>query len=214
MCIRDSCAGAGHGRQRAVTDGDPHGDRRLPRRGRPAGGGGADRGDDRSGTRRAGPRRTGVVQRGHRSPPARENRDGEGLRQRRAHEAGGEQPRAGRSACATGRVRALARVGRRGMRRSPRLRAVAVDAGLVALALLDAALSARVDQTSRAALGASVLAALALAVRRRWPYATFALTLPGLLIASVLIAPLVALYTLAATSRNRRPVLVCAVIAL
>jgi len=99
------------------------------------------------------------------------------------------------------------------MRRSPRLRAVAVDVGLVALALLDAALSARVDQASRAALGASVLAALALAVRRRWPYATFALTLPGLLIASVLIAPLVALYTLAATSRNRRPVLVCAVIA-
>src|SRR5664279_3487372 len=97
------------------------------------------------------------------------------------------------------------------MRRSPRLRTVAVDVGLVALALLDAALSARVDQASRAALGASVLAALALAVRRRWPYATFALTLPGLLIASVLIAPLVALYTLAAASRNRRPVLVLAV---
>lgn len=95
----------------------------------------------------------------------------------------------------------------------PRLRSVAVDAGLVALALLDAALNASTEDASRAALGTSVLAALALAVRRRWPYATFALNLPGLLIADVLIAPLVALYTLAATSRDRRPVFACAVIA-
>ena len=99
------------------------------------------------------------------------------------------------------------------MKRAPQLGAAAVDAGLVALALLDAVLSVSEDQASRAALGLSVLAALALAVRRRWPYVTFALTLPGLWIANVLIAPLVALYTLAGSSRDRRPVIVCAVIA-
>jgi len=99
------------------------------------------------------------------------------------------------------------------MRQASRLGPAAVDAGLVALALLDAALSVGAGQEGGAALGASVLGALALAARRRWPYAVFALTLPGLLIAYVLIAPLVALYTLAATSRDRRPVLACAVIA-
>lgn len=99
------------------------------------------------------------------------------------------------------------------MRRAPRLGAAAVDTGLVGLALLDTVLSASAYHESGAALDASILAALALAARRRWPYATFALTLPGLLIANVLIAPLVALYTLAATSRDRRPILVCAVAA-
>ncbi len=99
------------------------------------------------------------------------------------------------------------------MRRAPRLGAAAVDTGLVALALLDTVLTASAHHESGAALGTSVLAALALAARRRWPYATFALTLPGLLIADVLIAPLVALYTLAVTSRDRRPILGCAVIA-
>jgi signal transduction histidine kinase len=98
------------------------------------------------------------------------------------------------------------------VKRAPQLGAAAVDAGLMGLALL-AALSVSEDQASRAALGLSVLAALALAVRRRWPYVTFALTLPGLWIANVLIAPLVTLYTLAGSSRDRRPVIVCAVIA-
>lgn len=99
------------------------------------------------------------------------------------------------------------------MRRAPRPDPAAVDAGLVALALLDTVLSASANHANGVALGTSVLAALALAARCRWPYATFALTLPGLLIADVLIAPLVALYTLAATSRHRRPILVCAVVA-
>jgi signal transduction histidine kinase len=99
------------------------------------------------------------------------------------------------------------------VRRALRLGAAPVDAGLVTLALLDAVLSVSVNQTSRAALGLSVLGALAIVVRRRWPYVTFALTLPGLWIADVLIAPLIALYTLAATSRDRRPVIACAVIA-
>ena len=88
---------------------------------------------------------------------------------------------------------------------------VTVDAALVAIALLDATLSA--GSEGGAALGTSVLAALALAVRRRRPYAAFALTLPALFIGYVLIAPIVALYTLAATSRDRRPVLACAVLA-
>ena len=97
------------------------------------------------------------------------------------------------------------------MTSAPRWTAGAVDAALVALALLDAALSS--GSEGGAELGTSVLAALALAVRRRWPYAAFALTLPALFIPDVLIAPIVALYTLAATSRDRRPVLACAVLA-
>jgi signal transduction histidine kinase len=90
-----------------------------------------------------------------------------------------------------------------------RLRASMVDAGLVGLALLDAGLSA----DSEGALAVSVLAGLALWVRRRHPYLVFALTLPALFSAYVLVAPLTALYTVALLSRDRRPPVVCAVVA-
>jgi signal transduction histidine kinase len=90
-----------------------------------------------------------------------------------------------------------------------RPRAVLVDAGMVALALADSWFRA-VDEGS--GLVVSLVAALALAFRRRWPFLVFALTLPALYTAHVLIAPLAALYTVAAMSRARRPVLVCAVI--
>ncbi len=90
-----------------------------------------------------------------------------------------------------------------------RPRAAFLDAGVVALALLDSWLRA-VDEGS--GLFVSLVAALALAFRRRWPFLVFALTLPALYTAHVLIAPLAALYTVAATSPARRPVLVCAVI--
>jgi signal transduction histidine kinase len=85
-----------------------------------------------------------------------------------------------------------------------------VDAGLVVLALLDAWLRAAHEGSG---LFVSLLAALALTFRRRWPFVVFALTLPALLTADVLIAPLGALYTVAATCRSRRTVLVCAVLA-
>ncbi len=90
-----------------------------------------------------------------------------------------------------------------------RPQAALVDAGVVALALLDSWLRA-VDEGG--GLFVSLVAALALAFRRRWPFLVFALTLPALYTAHVLIAPLVALYTVAATSHARRPVLACAVI--
>jgi signal transduction histidine kinase len=89
-------------------------------------------------------------------------------------------------------------------------REVLVDAGVVALALLDAWLRATREGSG---LVISLVAAAALVVRRRWPVPVFVLTLPALFGADVLIAPLAALYTVAATSRSHRTVLVCAVIA-
>lgn len=87
---------------------------------------------------------------------------------------------------------------------------VLVDAGVVALALIDSWVRA-VDANS--GLVVSLVAAVALVFRRRWPILVFALTLPALYAADVLVAPLAALYTIAATSRSRSLVLGCAVIA-
>ncbi|SDM11890.1 Signal transduction histidine kinase [Geodermatophilus siccatus] len=92
-----------------------------------------------------------------------------------------------------------------------RLRAALVDAGLVALALLDAWLSNA--YAVRSTLTLSLVAALALAVRRRHPLAVFALTVPALFSGYVLIAPLAALYTVAAVARSRLPIAACAVVA-
>lgn len=92
-----------------------------------------------------------------------------------------------------------------------RTRAVLVDAGLVGLALLDAWLSNA--YATRSALSLSVAAALALVVRRRHPVAVFALTVPALFSGYVLVAPLTALYTVAAVIRNRWPIAICGVLA-
>lgn len=92
-----------------------------------------------------------------------------------------------------------------------RARAVLVDAGLVGLALLDAWLS-NTHSASRA-LALSVVAALALTVRRRHPLAVFALTVPALFSGYVLIAPFTALYTVAAVGRNRWAIAVCGTLA-
>jgi signal transduction histidine kinase len=89
-------------------------------------------------------------------------------------------------------------------------RALLVDAAVVALALADSWLRAIDEERG---LAVSLLAALALVLRRRWPYVTFALTLPALYAAYVLVAPLVALYGVAVAARSRGPVLLCAVIA-
>jgi signal transduction histidine kinase len=90
-----------------------------------------------------------------------------------------------------------------------RSRDAVVDAAVVALALADSLLRA-IDEESGFVV--SLVAALALVVRRRWPYVAFALTLPALYTADVLIAPLVAVYGVAVASRSRGPVLLCAVI--
>ncbi|HZB19211.1 MAG TPA: histidine kinase [Blastococcus sp.] len=92
------------------------------------------------------------------------------------------------------------------MRRS---RDAVVDAAVVALALADSLLRA-IDEESGFVV--SLVAALALVARRRWPYVAFALTLPALYTADVLLAPLVAVYGVAVASRSRGPVLLCAVI--
>lgn len=84
-----------------------------------------------------------------------------------------------------------------------------VDAGVVVLALLDAWLRAT-DEGS--GLVISLTAAAALVFRRRWPVPVFLLTIPALMATNVLIAPLAALYTVAATTRSHRTVLSCAVI--
>ena len=93
----------------------------------------------------------------------------------------------------------------------PSRRSSWVDAGLVGLALVDAWFSAA--HTSGGALAVSVLAGLALWIRRRHAYLVFALTLPALFSAYVLVAPLTALYTVALQSRDRRPPVACAVVA-
>lgn len=95
--------------------------------------------------------------------------------------------------------------------RSRRLPPWVVDTILVALALLDALLSS--GRHGGLPLVLSIIAALGLAVRRRWPYVTFALSMPAVFAAYVLIAPLAALYTVAASTRRRGPVALCAFIA-
>jgi signal transduction histidine kinase len=84
-----------------------------------------------------------------------------------------------------------------------------IDVGVVGLALVDSYVRAVHEENG---LTVSLLAALALTVRRRWPFLTFALMLPALYAADVLVAPLAALYTVAATSRSRAAVLGCAVV--
>ncbi|MFJ3231096.1 sensor histidine kinase [Streptomyces sp. NPDC086787] len=76
-----------------------------------------------------------------------------------------------------------------------------IDAALVLVALADA--WARVGTQSRAALGWAVLAALALALRRRFPMITFLLTLPTALFTDAVLATMAALYTLSSLSRHR-----------
>jgi signal transduction histidine kinase len=88
-------------------------------------------------------------------------------------------------------------------------RSLLIDVGVVALALVDSWVRAVHEESG---LTVSLLAALALTVRHRWPFLTFALTIPALYAADVLVAPLAALYTVAATSRSRAAVLGCGVI--
>lgn len=85
-----------------------------------------------------------------------------------------------------------------------------IDGVVVVLALLDA-MSSGVHGTTAYLL--SIVAALGLAVRRRWPYAAFVLAMCALYVGYVVIAPLVALYTIAALRHDRRALAACAVVA-
>ncbi|MFI9649133.1 sensor histidine kinase [Streptomyces sp. NPDC052040] len=89
-----------------------------------------------------------------------------------------------------------------------RVPAPVADAGLVALAALDAGLNLSDDTPFGLALAAVACAALAL--RRRFPLLVFLLTLPATLIQDTLVAPIAALFTLSVRSRDRRLLAVCA----
>ncbi|MER5975061.1 histidine kinase [Streptomyces sp. NPDC001857] len=92
-------------------------------------------------------------------------------------------------------------------------RAVAVsallDGALIVAALLDVWVN--VEPTERLALACGLLAAAALALRRRLPLLTFALTLPASLVTDAVFATLVALYTVASQTRRRSVLVGCAV---
>ncbi|WP_437112807.1 sensor histidine kinase [Streptomyces syringium] len=61
-------------------------------------------------------------------------------------------------------------------------------------------------------LGVSLLAAVALLWRRRFPLTVFAATLPGIYIGYIWFAPMVALYTIAVRRPDRRLLVVCGVL--
>ncbi|WAL68837.1 histidine kinase [Amycolatopsis cynarae] len=74
------------------------------------------------------------------------------------------------------------------------------DAGLIALAAVDAALN---HLTGPVTVGVAILAVAALLFRRRWPMPVFLLTLPALALVGSGIATLVALYAVAVRYSNR-----------
>ena len=93
------------------------------------------------------------------------------------------------------------------MRIPPRWQAPALDAGLVGVALADALLNNDLDPSVPTLCAA--VAVFALLLRRKWPYVAFVLTLPAVTITSTVIATLIALYTVAVDTRNRRVLAVC-----
>ncbi|MEV0173499.1 histidine kinase [Streptomyces sp. NPDC050803] len=87
----------------------------------------------------------------------------------------------------------------------------AVDAGLVALALLDAWIILY-DEGTPLVWACVALGSAAMFLRRRFPLAVFLLTLPMTLFMDVAVAPITALYTLAASTRNRSLLAGCALL--
>ncbi|MFV5996991.1 sensor histidine kinase [Streptomyces sp. NPDC056231] len=84
------------------------------------------------------------------------------------------------------------------LRRPP---APLLDAALVATSLAD--VWGNVDVEEHAAMACALLAAFALALRRRLPLTTFVLTLPTAMVTDAVFATLAALYTLSSLSRHR-----------
>ncbi|MDT8912443.1 histidine kinase [Amycolatopsis sp. PS_44_ISF1] len=91
-----------------------------------------------------------------------------------------------------------------------RLRPVLVDAGLIAVAAVDADLA---HLTPAVALGAAAAALVVIPLRRWWPIAVFVVSLPALAIAGSVVATLIALYTVARQHRDRRLLAACGVLA-
>ncbi|EST36482.1 sensor histidine kinase [Streptomyces roseochromogenus] len=85
-----------------------------------------------------------------------------------------------------------------------------IDAMVVAVAVGDVLLS--LADAGPVAQSMAALACAALVVRRRFPLPVFLLTLPASLMLDIVFAPFAALFTLAERSRNRRLLVVCAVL--
>jgi len=88
--------------------------------------------------------------------------------------------------------------------------ALLADAGLIAVAALDAAFN---QPTGPLTVGAAVVAVGVLPIRRRWPVPVFALTLPALVLLGSVIATVVALYAVAVRYSNRFLLIACGVLA-
>ncbi|RDI43622.1 sensor histidine kinase [Nocardia mexicana] len=83
-----------------------------------------------------------------------------------------------------------------------------IDAALVAIAVVDAWLgSAHLEPED---LVMAVIACAALVFRRRWPLLAFVLTLPAAALTEIVVAPAIALYTVAKQSADRMVPLGCA----
>ncbi|WP_084719164.1 sensor histidine kinase [Streptacidiphilus carbonis] len=80
----------------------------------------------------------------------------------------------------------------------------------VLLSVFDALLAN--DLTSVVQMSTSLAAAAALLLRRRWPLVVMLLTLPGLQLSYIWLAPMIALYSLAAAERRRWVVGGCALL--
>ncbi|MGW0846060.1 sensor histidine kinase [Streptomyces sp. NPDC002787] len=85
-----------------------------------------------------------------------------------------------------------------------------LDAVVVVVALADVWIG--LWDESDFAVALSLASCAALALRRRFPLAVFACTLPAALTQDVVVAPFAALFTLAERSRDRRLLAVCAVL--
>ncbi|WP_067449762.1 sensor histidine kinase [Actinomadura macra] len=84
-----------------------------------------------------------------------------------------------------------------------------LDVGFVAVSLLDAWI--QVDLDVRSETASAALASCALLLRRRAPLPAFILTMPAALTSSAVAATLIAMYALAAHTRRRSLLAVCAV---
>lgn len=85
-----------------------------------------------------------------------------------------------------------------------------VDGAVVAVAVADVLFNR--EDSSAVAQVMAALACVALVARRSFPLAVFLLTLPASLMLDIVFAPCAALFTLAERSRDRRLLLVCALL--
>ncbi|MGW5472080.1 sensor histidine kinase [Streptomyces chartreusis] len=85
-----------------------------------------------------------------------------------------------------------------------------VDLVVVVVAVVDVLVS--LEDAGRLAQAMAALACAALLARRRFPLPVFLLTLPASLMLDIVFAPFAALFTLAERSRDRRLLVVCAVL--